>query len=208
MSRVQFLHLAAIALATVACQSQAQTGQSQNVENALSVLKRVCVTGGSSLDLEIAADGGLMLRSAVAGVKGNVSISKKELDGFVDSASSTAARQASEMRACMKPYIDKIVEAALTGAVTTGPKTIVLKTEGTPFAVEDFDKLMGAAAVRGSDRWLIVDIKKAAPIPPAKVEHYIQIAVKNKMATFDRRNRFMHLTDSGIAYAISRGLVK
>lgn len=200
--------LAVIILVAGATQCHAEPKHSKQVESALDILKTVCVTGGSSLDIDVSADGGLMLKSAVAGVKGDVSISKKELEGFVDTASATAAQQATEMRECMKPYIEKIIVATLTGAVTTGPKTVAIVTDGMPFAVSDFDKLMGAAAARGTDRWGINDIKEATPIAPAKVEHYLQVAVKNQMATYDRLRGHLHLTYKGISYAISRDLVK
>ena len=121
------------------------------------------------------ARGDVMLRGAIAGAKGSLTLTKKELEGLVDAASAAAGQQASEMRTCMKPWVDRLVEAALTGAVTSGPKTIVLNTEGAPFNALDYDKLMGAAAARGSDTWNLVDLKKATPIAPAKVEHYIEV---------------------------------
>lgn len=200
--------LAAVVLVAGASQCHAEPQHSTQVANALDILKTVCVTGGSSLDIDVSADGGLMLKSAVAGVKGDVSISKRELEGFVDTASSNAAHQASEMRECMKPYIEKIIEATLTGAVTTGPKTVSVVTEGAPFAVADFDQLIGAAAARGTDRWHIKDIKEATPMAPAKVDHYIQVAVKNQMATYDQVRGYLNLTYKGVSYAISRDLVK
>ncbi|MEJ8846893.1 hypothetical protein [Variovorax rhizosphaerae] len=74
------------------------------------------MTSGSSLDIQATGAGSLQLRSILgSGVKGSVTLSKKEVEGFADAASKISAEQATEMRNCMKPYIDKVLTALLAG---------------------------------------------------------------------------------------------
>lgn len=121
-------------------------GTSSNVETAITFLKAACVTSGVSLDIKASGDGSLQLRSlAESGIKGAVKLSKTEVEGFADAASTLSAQQASEMRVCMKPYIDKILcellpkckadnlGGSLSGATQTPLKTDMVISYGFNF---------------------------------------------------------------------------
>lgn len=87
----------------------------KKISQATQFLKDACVTSGSSLDLKVTANGELQVRRLLgSGVQGSVTLTKKELQGFADSASALSAQQATEMRNCMKPYIDKILNVILS----------------------------------------------------------------------------------------------
>lgn len=81
-----------------------------NVETAIQFLKNACVTLGSSLEIQGAGEGALLLNNLGSnGITGSTRLSKKEFQGFADAASTLNAQQASEMRQCMQPYIDRIL---------------------------------------------------------------------------------------------------
>jgi hypothetical protein len=87
----------------------------KKISQATQFLKEACVTSGSSLELKVTANGELQVRRLLgSGVEGSVTLTKKELQGFADSASALSAQQATEMRNCMKPYIDKILNVILS----------------------------------------------------------------------------------------------
>ena|SRR5579871_3217385 len=94
---------------------QVSHADDKKISQATQFLKDACVTSGSSLDLKVTANGELQVRRLLGtGVQGSVTLTKKELQGFADSASALSAQQATEMRNCMKPYIDKILNVILS----------------------------------------------------------------------------------------------
>lgn len=113
--------------------STAAHAVSQNIETAIAFLKEACVTSGSAtaIDISVATDGGLVIRKdkQSANTGNSVTITRKEMQGLADSASAVAAQQASEMRACMKPYVDRIVTALLDATADQGPRNTDIKTE-------------------------------------------------------------------------------
>lgn len=85
-----------------------------NIDKAVTFLKDACVNSGSSFELKISGKGQFLVQKLFGtGVAGSVNLSKKELEGFADAASALNAKQATEMRACMRPHIDKILGAIL-----------------------------------------------------------------------------------------------
>lgn len=90
------------------------SAQSKNVDQAIAFLRAACVTSGSSLEVKAVGGGSIQLRSILgSGVKGEISLSKTEVEGFANAASQISAQQANEMRNCMKPHIDKILAIIL-----------------------------------------------------------------------------------------------
>lgn len=90
------------------------SSQSPQITQAIDFLKKACVTGGSSLDIRAAGDGSIILkRIGMSGARGSVRVERKNLEGLADATSAINAKQASEMRQCMKPYIDRILNVIL-----------------------------------------------------------------------------------------------
>ena len=94
--------------------------QSENVKDAIDVIVLFCVAGGEKFDIKGNAEveGGLSIKKLGAKGVGNISISKTEAKGLVEGLSremdKASADQASEARACMQPYIDKILSIILS----------------------------------------------------------------------------------------------
>ena len=69
----------------------------------------------------------------IVGISGEVSFSKTEIEGLVDALSEVSAQQATEVRECMKPYIDRILRVLL-GSGTEGTdklKSVHIKQQTT-----------------------------------------------------------------------------
>ena len=78
------------------------------IDQATKFLKDACVTSGSSFEVRASVRGAFEVRRILgSGAIGSVTLTKKELQGFADAASALSAQQATEMRNCMKPHIDK-----------------------------------------------------------------------------------------------------
>jgi hypothetical protein len=93
----------------------AQSTSTSNLKEAISVIVLFCVAGGEKFELtgDVSAEGGLLLKKAGASAQGSLRIAKSEAKGLVEGLnkelSNVNAAQASEARACMKPYIDRIL---------------------------------------------------------------------------------------------------
>ena len=90
----------------------AQAQQQDKVSKAVEIVKAFCVTGGSRVELKSEINGGISLRK-LAGGSGKVSFDYSELEGLADAFNEVSAGQASEMRECMKPYIQQILNILL-----------------------------------------------------------------------------------------------
>lgn len=185
----------------------AQTTPSTNIEQAVSFLRSACVTGGSSIDIKVTGDGGLLLRNVLAsGVKGTVSVTKKELEGLADAASAAGAQQASEMRSCMKPYIDKILTALLSQGSAAKPEAITINADGNYFISTEFDKVVAIIANAPTRYFEAGEISKQSGISTAKVLLYIVIAKENGLGR-SRDMQDLKIEPKGIRYALTKGLV-
>jgi hypothetical protein len=154
------------------------------VQQAISFLQAACVTKGTSLDLKASGDGSLQVSKILtSGINGSVTLSKKELEGFADAASELSVKQASEMRECMKPYIDKIINALLTGTAEGFPKEVVIQTGGGYFVADEFDKLLIVMQQTPNDNLTLYDIAKKSGLAIGKVFIYSDVAIKNQLAT-------------------------
>ena len=93
---------------------------SPNVQEAIDVIVLFCVAGGDRYDIKAKAraDGSLALKKIGVSGGGEISISKSEARGLVqglqNAMTKVAGDQASEARACMKPYIDRILDILLS----------------------------------------------------------------------------------------------
>lgn len=84
------------------------------ITQATHFLKDACVTSGSTFELKATGNGSFQVKRLLGtSIAGSVILTKKELQGFADAASALSAQQATEMRNCMKPHIDKILNAIL-----------------------------------------------------------------------------------------------
>lgn len=89
----------------------------EKIDAAVKFLKEACVTSGSSFEVKAVGKGTFQVRRLLgSGVAGSVSLDYKQMQGLADAASAANSQQASEMRACMKPYIDRILSVQLQDA--------------------------------------------------------------------------------------------
>lgn len=93
--------------------------EDENVDQAIEFLKVACVTGGEKVEINASGDAGITLKSwRKAGVKAQASIKKEEVQGLINDINELSVGNASSVRECMKPYIDKILVIIL--GVDTG----------------------------------------------------------------------------------------
>jgi hypothetical protein len=204
------LHFSTIPLLFISLSVSAQTqAQRTSVEQAIAFLRSACVTSGSSLELKASGDGSLQVRSILgSGVKGSVTLTKKELEGFADAASALGAQQASEMRNCMKPYIDKILAALLTGTANTSPQSISIQTGGNYFITSEFDKVIAAASRLPTTSRDVDAVAEDSGLHAAKVRLYLEIAAENDLGEYDVWGDDFKINKRGISYVLSKRLVQ
>lgn len=190
-------------------QAFGQTRFPPNVEQAVAFLKAACVTGGSSLDIKVTGDGGLLLRNIIAsGVKGSVSITKKELEGLADAASAVAGQQASEMRACMKPHIDRILSALLSQGSAVKPEAITINADGGFFITAEFDRVLKVAADDPTNFLTVDELSTKSGVSKGKVLLYIAVAKENNLASSGFSGESLKIKEKGIKYALAKGLIQ
>lgn len=88
----------------------------ERTDEAVEMLKTLCVSpAGNELEIRAEGGGGLTIRNlGKAGITGNVTIERRDIEGFVDGISTEiSAQQASEIRSCMRPYIGTIMKIVL-----------------------------------------------------------------------------------------------
>lgn len=192
--------------------------QSTNVDRAILFLRNACVTSGSATSIEITTtrNGALEIRNVGDSTTPaeSVTVNRKELEGLADSASAVAAQQASEMRGCMNPHIDKIVTALLSPGTVQGANAVTVETSGEVFVTAEFDTVIAAIAGRPTYLWPFEALAKGIKLHPAKVHHYLSVGARNKM--IEPVNKHPTITnydcpcfrilDRGVSYIVSRGL--
>lgn len=181
-----------------------------SVQQAISFLKSACVTSGSSLDITATSGGTFQLKSTQStGAQGSIILNKKELEGFADAASMVSAQQASEMRNCMKPYIDKILASLLTNGAVVGPKSFNVTTEGYYFVTEEFDKVMAVFAESDGRPTPLNFVTSKTNLSIAKVRHYAEIARSNNLGNLNEYSQITFLINrQGVAYVLSKEALK
>ncbi|MEJ8846892.1 hypothetical protein [Variovorax rhizosphaerae] len=186
--------------------SIAHAQDATKVEQAIAFLRSACVTSGSTLEINGSGNGALQLRGTLpSGIQGSVQLSKREVEGLADAASQVSAAQATEMRNCMKPYIDKILTVMLTGGAVVGPDQMTIGTNGYYFLLDEFDRFMAAVAEKtGHTKY--IELSKATQLHVAKIRHYAGIARSNDLG-YDGGDSFS-LNTKGVAYVLGKGLVK
>jgi hypothetical protein len=217
-----------IALALWACGSQGTTTDTTNdikrqqaIDKAIDFLKTACVTSGSSQEIKLEGQAGITLRNLFGtGIEGTASWTKKELEGLVDAASENAGKQASEMRLCMQPYIDKILAAMIDKYVTdqkpvkpenTTPN-LTINTSSSYFKTKEFDKVIAAFASKPARAMSLAEVYGAGReigkgMNKPKIAHYTQIALKNGLIKDGKKERvgaIHQITDKGINYILAK----
>jgi len=101
-----------VSLATISPKIHANTTQ-QKIDTAIEFMKIACVTEGDSSHSTSEGHGRLSIKGILkSGVEGKVVTETKQQSGLAG-GSTLDSSQASEMRECMKPYIQAILEALL-----------------------------------------------------------------------------------------------
>ena len=89
----------------------ALAADSKSINTAIDCLKTACVSG-EHLEIKAEGDGGISFLKK--GVQGKLYFSKKDARGVVDSLTDEAQRDnLQEQRECMRPYINRILDAIL-----------------------------------------------------------------------------------------------
>ncbi|MFC1751082.1 hypothetical protein ACFL2V_20020 [Pseudomonadota bacterium] len=180
-----------------------------NINKAVEFLKTACVTKGSSLEMKATGDGSLKLKSLFgSGVSGSITLTKKEIEGFADVASELSAKQATEMRNCMKPFIDKIISALLTGYYEVEPQTIDIKTTGNYFVTSEFDSVMAAISSDPDGWWSVERVQRKIELHPAKIRSYITVATNNELGQYSYARSKFQMYKRGIDYVLAKRLVE
>jgi hypothetical protein len=191
-------------LFSVASSVAAQESKDERIQKAIEFLRTACVTKGSSLDFKIQGDGALRLRGLLgSGIKGSITLSKKELEGFADAASELSAQQASEMRKCMKPYIDRILGAMLSGHTTGDKEVFTIQAEGNYFRTKEFDLVVIYVANNSCHN--VSYISNISDINIVKIRYYVNVMYENQMSD---STGYPCITAKGDRYLLSKGLVK
>lgn len=118
----------------------ASAQNSNKVNIAIEFLKSACVSKGKKVEIEAKGKAGLTIRQLKdAGVNAEVSFSEKEVEGLVTELNEIEARQANEIRECMKPYIDKILNVILGLEESPQPKkeSVDIKPISIPRLTDD-----------------------------------------------------------------------
>ncbi|MUJ23710.1 hypothetical protein [Aliivibrio fischeri] len=189
-------------------------GKTNEVEQAIEFLKTACVTSGSELNISADAEGALSIKKIKSsGISASVKVSHKQIEGFADAASKLSANQASEMRECMKPYIERIISVYLQGVTEVAPQAIQIETQGTYFDLNEFNLVMSKFAEHPQTVIRFFDAKRLIDLHPAKIDYYIKTAMRNDMIYFhtpndDKGNSGYVIHDKGVSYVLSKNLLQ
>jgi hypothetical protein len=186
---------------------EAQESKDERIQKAIEFLRTACVTKGSSLDFKVQGDGALRLRGLLgSGIKGSITLSKKELEGFADAASELSAQQASEMRKCMKPYIDRILGVMLSGHSEGNVEAFEIRADRNIFKTKEFDKIISFVANNTVDGNCntVQYISRSTRFSKIKVRYYTGISFENGMMNYSYS--CPRITNKGIKYVLSKGL--
>ncbi|ENM5736198.1 hypothetical protein DU972_003843 [Vibrio mimicus] len=188
--------------------------KSAEVERAIDFLQTACVTSGSQLNISADAEGALSIKKIKStGASASIKIEHKQIEGFADAASKLSASQATEMRECMKPYIERIISVYLQGTVEPEPKSVTIETQGGYFVLQEFDLVMTQFANHPKTIIGFRDAAQMIDLHPAKIELYLNLAIKNDFIYFynsqdkDRSSGYV-IDKNGISYVLSKGLVQ
>lgn len=154
------------------------------VQQAIDIIQKFCVAKGSELKIEGDISGKVRLKSILgSGVDGNLELSAKQAEGLVGELNEISAGQASEMRECMKPYIDTIISAIIGPQVQEGNMEFKIVTKSPGFHLKDFDNFICSAsrAVSGDGSFWVTDVVSKAKRPIIWVRYYANIANDNGM---------------------------
>ncbi len=182
------------------------------VDKAIDFLKTACVTSGSTLDISAEADGALNIKNiGKTGVSASVTVTHKQLEGLTDAASEFSVNQASEMRKCMQPYIERIISVYLQGSAQ--PDEITIETPTNYFDLNEFNLVMSTFSEYPQTLVRFKDATRLIQLHPAKVDYYIKLAIKNELIYFyspknGKGDSGYVIDDKGVNYVLSKGLVK
>ena len=108
------LPLRYVALLAFLMPSPVFTAETVKVERAVEFLKAACVAKGERTEITATGKAGITIKNwKGAGVQGEVSFSNEEIEGLAVALNEATAHQATEIRECMKPYIDRILTIIL-----------------------------------------------------------------------------------------------
>ena len=188
--------------------------QSQ-IDEAVKFLNSACVTGGESLQITRTDSGSLNMKSL--NNVDSVTLNKSSLEGFADAASALGASQATEMRECMQPYVDKILSVMLTSYSQPGQSGPEISSE-MYFRTQDFDRVIKRLIDQGAGIRPSIYYDTRPRINPTVFRHYTDIAIENGLLDVEKvKNKtngseitftYYLLTRKGVSYAISRGLAR
>lgn len=104
--------------------SEPAYAENDKTQTAIAFLKEACVASGRRLEVKASGNGSFKLKKLWdTGGGAEVTVNKVDQSGFVSGVN--AEGQASEMRACMQPYMKQIIDAILNSPSTNENATWV-----------------------------------------------------------------------------------
>lgn len=186
-----------------------------NIDKAVDIVQRMCVAKSGSLEVEVEASGEFRLKRLLgAGVEASVSLSEKEVEGVLGKLDKFSAAQATQMRECMKPYIDKIIEKLIGGPDAGKKRDIVIKDIGSAFKISTFDRVMcGVVHVLHDRRFAsernVITVRHLesviSGINSLSIHYHATIGLQNGMFEMIDDNSF-RITFKGVEYVTSKNL--
>lgn len=87
---------------------------STKIDKAREFISEACVSKGSKLEFVVGGNADFKIKNwNKSGIVGEVKFKKSEIEGLTDNLNQYSSKQATEIRECMKPYIDKILDYIL-----------------------------------------------------------------------------------------------
>lgn len=196
------------------------TTHDTNMNKVIEFLKVACVATGKLQVLKVEGGAKFKLRNIFSsGAETSVSFTRQELEGFADATSKLNAQQASEMRECMKPHINKIIGKMI--GVNAGKQTdsaqSSISTDDQYFDVKEFNNVLAAYAESPDQQFFNRNIKSNLEskfnlkMSKTKIAHYSNIAYKkqylNKFEEPCENEKAYKITGKGLNYVLQQGLL-
>lgn len=109
---------------------KATSHQNNNVDKAIQWIKEACVTSGREVEISGTGKGEISIKRV--GAEAGAEISIKQHDGLPIAFGREMMGQATEMRKCMGPYIERIVSALLGDTTVSDGKKMGIKSPSSP----------------------------------------------------------------------------
>ena len=185
-----------------------------DVDEAISFLKTACVISGEKLSIDAGVGGSLSIKKLKnSGASVSIEFSREKIEGLTNEINRHSASQASEMRQCMKPYIDKILNIYFTGSAEQETQKVEVEVPGSYFSVAELDEVLVVLANQPKTLFSFNDVVDRVNIHPAKVRSCLETGIANELLVYyisnaDKKLKGYVLESKGLDYVLNKGLIK